>query len=124
MKSKLKAPGTKRLKLKYDVLLSSFAFSFNLRRYTQDEIVTALVEQGLTAVTSAVFSTPSIVVTSITDANFRDAIEECLLLSPADGVCPTSEYGAMQDWNVALVTNMAGAFNGRAVQVDPRLNPG
>ena len=30
----LKAPGTKRLKLIYDELLSSFAFKFNLRRYT------------------------------------------------------------------------------------------
>jgi len=31
----LKAPGTKRLKLKYDKLLSSFAFNFNLRRYSK-----------------------------------------------------------------------------------------
>jgi hypothetical protein len=31
---KLKAPGTKRLKLKYDGPLSNFAFKFNLRRYT------------------------------------------------------------------------------------------
>jgi hypothetical protein len=28
-----KAPGSKRLKLKHDELLSNFAFSFNLRRY-------------------------------------------------------------------------------------------
>jgi hypothetical protein len=35
MKSKLKPPGTKRLKLKCDTLLSSFAFKFNLRRYTK-----------------------------------------------------------------------------------------
>jgi len=34
MKPKLKAPGTKRLKLDYDAPLSSFAFNFNLRRYT------------------------------------------------------------------------------------------
>jgi hypothetical protein len=33
IKPKLKAPGTKRLKLEYDELLSSFAFKFNLRRY-------------------------------------------------------------------------------------------
>jgi hypothetical protein len=33
MKSKLKAPGTERLKPKYDNLLSRFAFKFNLRRY-------------------------------------------------------------------------------------------
>ena len=34
MKSILKAPGTKRLKLTYDNLLSNVAFNFNLRRYT------------------------------------------------------------------------------------------
>jgi len=33
-KHTLKAPGTKRLKLKYDEMLSSFAFNFNLRRYS------------------------------------------------------------------------------------------
>jgi len=35
MKSKLKAPGTQRLKLKYDKLHSSFAFKFNSRRYNK-----------------------------------------------------------------------------------------
>ena len=34
MKPMLKAPGTKRLKLKYDESPSNFAFKFNLRRYT------------------------------------------------------------------------------------------
>ena len=34
IKPTLKPPGNKRLKLEYDELLSSFAFSFNLRRYT------------------------------------------------------------------------------------------
>ena len=33
IKPTLKAPGTKRLKLKCDVLLSNVAFKFNLRRY-------------------------------------------------------------------------------------------
>jgi hypothetical protein len=33
IKPTLKAPGTKRLKLNYDELLSNFAFKFNLRRY-------------------------------------------------------------------------------------------
>jgi len=33
IKLMLTAPGTKRLKLKYDTLLSNFAFKFNLRRY-------------------------------------------------------------------------------------------
>jgi len=34
MKSMLKAPKTKYLKLKYDGLVSSFAFKIELRRYT------------------------------------------------------------------------------------------
>ena len=36
MKPSLKAHGTKRLQLKFDILLSNFAFKFNLRRYTTD----------------------------------------------------------------------------------------
>jgi hypothetical protein len=35
MKPTLKAPGTKRSKLKHDEPLSSSAFKFNLRRYNQ-----------------------------------------------------------------------------------------
>ena len=34
IKAILKAPGTKRLKLKYDELLLNIAFKFNLRRYS------------------------------------------------------------------------------------------
>jgi hypothetical protein len=34
MKPVLKAPGTKRVRLNYDHLLSNFAFDFNLRRYS------------------------------------------------------------------------------------------
>jgi hypothetical protein len=34
LKSKLKAPGTERLKLKYNTRLSSLDFKFNLRPYT------------------------------------------------------------------------------------------
>jgi len=34
MKPTLKAPGTRRLKVKHDEPLSTFAFSFNLRRCT------------------------------------------------------------------------------------------
>jgi len=37
IKPTLKAPGTKRLKLKCDKLLSRFAFNFNLRRCTTAE---------------------------------------------------------------------------------------
>jgi hypothetical protein len=36
IKPTLKAPGTKRLKLEYDGLLSDFAFKFNLRCYNKE----------------------------------------------------------------------------------------
>jgi len=35
IKPTLKPPGTKRLKLKCDELLTNFAFKFNLRRFTE-----------------------------------------------------------------------------------------
>ena len=35
IKPKLKPPGNKRLKLNCDVLLSTYAFKFNLRRYNK-----------------------------------------------------------------------------------------
>ena len=35
MKPMLKPTGTERLKLECDMLLSTFAFKFNLRRYTE-----------------------------------------------------------------------------------------
>jgi len=39
MKPTLKSPGTERLKLKCDMLLSTSAFKFNLRRYIKVKIV-------------------------------------------------------------------------------------
>ena len=48
VKPKLKAPGTKRLKLKYDQLLSSVAFSFNLCRYIWDTVPMLPDRDGLT----------------------------------------------------------------------------
>jgi hypothetical protein len=36
VKLTLKAPGSKRLTLKYDGLISTFAFNFNLRRYSPE----------------------------------------------------------------------------------------
>ena len=36
IKPMLKPPETKRLKLKCDILLSTFAFNFNLRRYSEE----------------------------------------------------------------------------------------
>jgi len=38
IKPGLKALGDKRLKLKYDELLSNFAFKFNLRRFTREKV--------------------------------------------------------------------------------------
>ena len=48
--------------------------------------------------------------TPITDANFQTAINTCLTTNPEDGMCSDSEYGAMPDWDVSQVTDMAGAF--------------
>ena len=39
IKPALKAPGTKRLELQYDVPLSEFAFKFNLRLFDKDKLI-------------------------------------------------------------------------------------
>jgi len=39
IKPKLKPPGNKRLKLKYEILLSTSAFKINLRRYNSARYV-------------------------------------------------------------------------------------
>jgi hypothetical protein len=46
IKPTLKAPRTKRLKLKYDEPLSNFAFKFNLRRYINAAGVDTVVIAG------------------------------------------------------------------------------
>jgi len=43
MKPTLTAPGVKRLKLKYDELLSNFAFNSNLRRYSKGIPITMTI---------------------------------------------------------------------------------
>jgi len=45
----LKAPGTKRLKLKYDELPSRFGFKFNLRRYIEEILEHHIVDGKHTA---------------------------------------------------------------------------
>jgi hypothetical protein len=40
IKPTLNPPGSKRLKLKWDILLSTFAFKFNLRRYSEGKLIT------------------------------------------------------------------------------------
>ena len=51
----------------------------------------------------------------LTDANFQQAVDECLATNPEDGLCTNSEYGIMPDWNVSKVTDMDRAFDGRDV---------
>ena len=51
----------------------------------------------------------ALAVTNINDSNFHSAIETCLGTKPVDGLCSSSEYGSMPDWDVSLVTDMSGA---------------
>ncbi len=46
LKYKLKAPGAKRLKLTCDIVLSTSAFKFNLRRYIVDDAFPIAEELG------------------------------------------------------------------------------
>jgi len=52
IKPTLKAPGSKRLKLKYDELPSNSAFIFNLRRYIQENFALTVAGRGLHSSTS------------------------------------------------------------------------
>ena len=52
--------------------------------------------------------------TPITDANFNDAIADCLSTHPVTGLCVDSEYGPMPDWDVSNVTDMDSAFVARS----------
>ena len=54
-----------------------------------------------------------VAVSTITDDKFEPAILECLSTDPVDGLCASSEYGSMPDWDVSLVTDMMEAFKGR-----------
>jgi surface protein len=52
--------------------------------------------------------------TAIDDTNFQQAINTCLAANPIDGMCTSSEYRAMPDWDVSSVTDMSEAFKGRS----------
>ncbi|CAL6340388.1 unnamed protein product [Bathycoccus prasinos] len=54
----------------------------------------------------------ALAVTQISDSNFHSAIETCLGTNPVDGLCSSSEYGSMPDWDVSLVTDMSGYDDG------------
>ena len=49
---------------------------------------------------------------SITNANFKDAIKDCLK-EDSNGNCKDSEYGPMPYWDVSQVTDMSEAFKER-----------
>ena len=65
----------------------------------------------LLLILAVTFSTASY--SQLTDANFQQAVNECLSTNPEDGMCTNSEYGAMPFWNVAQVTDMSNAFEGK-----------
>ena len=50
----------------------------------------------------------ALAVTNINDSNFHSAIETCLGTNPVDGLCSSSEYGTMPNWDVSLVEDMSG----------------
>ena len=54
-------------------------------------------------------------VVPINDDNFHSAIATCLGTNPVDGLCSSSEYGSMPDWDVSMVTDMSG-WTGSAFQ--------
>jgi hypothetical protein len=60
MKPTLKAPGTKRLKLKCDEPLSNFAFNFNLRRYTMLTSLWCYGNPGLMKLPESLAKAPSL----------------------------------------------------------------
>ena len=51
--------------------------------------------------------------TPIDDANFQEAINTCLSTYPADGVCFSSEYGAISSWELSQVTAMKRALQNK-----------
>ena len=85
-------------------------------------LVSEMIEinrKGLLLLVFAVIPTleMALAVTQITDSNFHSAIETCLGTNPVDGLCSSSEYGSMPDWDVSLVTDMSGwTWTGSAFQ--------
>ena len=66
--------------------------------------------KGLLVLVFTVIATleKALAVTNINDSNFHSAIETCLGTNPVDGLCSSSEYGSMPDWDVSMVTDMSG----------------
>jgi surface protein len=103
----------------YDALLNGWsqqtvqqgvALGVNAVKYCSGEVARqSLIDNyGWTIIDGGLYCPP----TSIDDTNFQQAINTCLSTNPEDGMCSDSEYGAIPDWDVSTVTNMAEAFMG------------
>ena len=53
----------------------------------------------------------ALAITTITNENFATAISTCLSMDPVGGLCSSSEYGSMPDWDTSQVTRMVGGTN-------------
>ena len=80
-----------------------------------DNNVCAIYGNSIDGDCSKCSTSTALAVTQITDSNFHSAIETCLGTNPVDGLCSSSEYGSMPDWDVSLVTDMSG-FDGTSCQ--------
>ena len=45
------------------------------------------------------------------NTEFREAVDDCILDAPFDGICSDSIFGPISDWNTSLVTSMDWAFS-------------
>jgi hypothetical protein len=82
IKPKLKPPGTKRLKLKCDILLSSFAFKFNLRRYIEAEEKLTAAANDNKALRDALVTLQSDVRDYMAAAAAAQVVGACQMCSP------------------------------------------
>ena len=58
--------------------------------------------------------TYSVSFSQLRNSNFQIAVNECLTTNPDDGLCVSSEYGPMPDWDVSQVVDMSYAFRGKS----------
>ena len=117
----LKAPGTKRLKLKHDKLLSSFAFKFNLRRYTMLAAANAAAaaeaaHAGAHPDTLSRFKSASAAHNPI--ARFKSAVQSVATVAAAATKMSELSIAAPVDGGGGGGGG-GGTGTGRAVQVDP-----
>jgi len=79
-------------------------------------LVGEIIEKGLLVLVFTVIATleKALAVTNINDSNFHSAIATCLGTNPVDGLCSSSEYGSMPDWDASQVTDMGGAFGSKS----------